>query len=148
MLAQPKTFPCPNCKEIINDSMQACRYCSAPIDPEVARTAGELQEKVNRACNDASYLKIAAVTMFVFMGLSMIPFIAIAYWGFIFTFIVVIFMFVRWQMQFGGLKTGDPDYKSARKSKNTALLLWLAAIPVGFVLRPIVAGIIFEMLLR
>ena len=33
MLANPRTFRCPNCKEMINDSMTQCRYCSVPVDP-------------------------------------------------------------------------------------------------------------------
>jgi hypothetical protein len=148
MLTQPQTFPCPNCKEMINDSMTACRYCSVPIDPETARTAAELQERVNQACSDGSFLKIAASTMFVFIGLSIIPFIAIIYWGFLFLFVAVIIMIVRWQVRFGKLQTSDPDYKSARRARNMALILWLAAIPVGFIVRPIVAGIIFQMLLQ
>jgi hypothetical protein len=148
MLTQPQTFPCPNCKEMINDSMKACRYCSVPIDPETARTAAELQEKVNHACSDASFLKIAAGTMFVFIGLSIIPFIAITYWGFLFLFFALIIMLVRWQVRFGKLQTSDPDYNNARRARNMALILWLAAIPVGFIVRPIVAAIILQILLR
>ncbi|HEV7859657.1 MAG TPA: hypothetical protein VGO91_13660 [Pyrinomonadaceae bacterium] len=128
--------------------MQVCRYCAAPIDPETARTAADLQEKVNQACNDASYLKIAAGTMFVFLALSIIPFIGITYWGFLFIFLAVIVLFIRWQANFGKLQTSDPDYIKARRSKNMALILWLVAIPVGFIIRPIVAAIILQMMLR
>lgn len=148
MLSQPQTFPCPNCREIINDSMTSCRYCSVPIDPATARSAAELQEKVNQACNDASYMKIAAMTMFLFVGLSLIPFIAIIYWGFLLTFLAVIVMFIRWHIKFGGLNTSDPDYRNAKRAKNLALVLWLVAIPVGFVLRPIIAAIIYGMLMQ
>src|SRR5437667_12096634 len=49
MLPQPQTFPCPNCNEIINESMQTCRFCSAPVDPQAASAAAEIQSRVNRA---------------------------------------------------------------------------------------------------
>ena len=64
MLSQPQTFPCPNCNEIINDSMQTCRFCSAPVDPQAASAAAENQSRVNRACSDASFLRTAAAAMF------------------------------------------------------------------------------------
>ena len=141
-----QTFPCPNCNEIINDSMQTCRFCSTPIDREAAEAAGDLQGKVNQACSDASYLRTAAVVMFTFLGLSLIPFVPFVFWGFLFTFIAVIVMIVRWQKNFSGLKTNDPDYENARRSKNLALVLWIAAFPLGFRIRPIIPIIIAEFL--
>lgn len=60
MPGQPQTFPCPNCNEVINDAMERCRYCSAPIDGRAAAEAAEVQSRVNRACSDASYLRTAA----------------------------------------------------------------------------------------
>jgi hypothetical protein len=136
------TFPCPNCNEIINDSMRECKYCHAPIDPQAARAAGELQAKVNQACSDASYTKTAAYLMLAFMGLDLIPFIPLVSWGFLFTFIAVIVMIVRWQAKFGGLQTRDPDYKNAKLSRNIALILWIVAIPVKIVGHVIVAVLI------
>ena len=70
MLANPRTFRCPNCNEMINDSMTECRYCSTPVDPGIAAMIADRQEKTNRACSDASYLKTAAIAMMVFLGLS------------------------------------------------------------------------------
>ncbi len=134
MLTQPQTFPCPNCNEIINDEMEKCRFCSAPIDKEAAVVAAELQSKVNQAYSDASYLKTAAVAMFIFLGLSFVPFLPLVFWGFVLTFLIVIVMLVRWQIKFSGLQTNDPDYRQARRSRNLALLLWLAAIAIGAVL--------------
>ena len=136
------TFPCPNCGEIINDSMRECKYCHAPIDPQAARAAGELQAKVNQACSDASYTKTAAYLMLAFMGLDLIPLIPLVSWGFLFTFIAVIVMIVRWQAKFGGLRTRDPDYKNAKLSRNIALILWIVAIPVKIVGHVIVAVLI------
>ena len=144
MLAQPHTFPCPNCNEIINDTLEKCRFCSAPVDRQAAVAAAETQSKVNQACSDASYVKIAAVTMWVFLGLSFIPLIPIVGWAFLFTFLAVLVMIIRWQIRFGGLQTNDPDYPKAKRSKNLALLLLLAAIPVAFVIRPLLYTVVFS----
>jgi fatty acid desaturase len=138
----PRTFPCPNCKEIINDTMRACPYCSAPVDPNAASAAAELQDKVNQACSDASYLRTAALVMFGFLGLSLIPFMPLVFWGFLFTFIAVIVLIVRWQSNFGKLQTADPDYAQAKRSRNVALVLWVLALPVGFIVRPLIGVII------
>jgi hypothetical protein len=135
MLSQPQTFPCPNCKEIINDSMARCRYCDAPVDPQAAASAAELQGRVNQACSDASYLKTAALVMWAFLGLSFIPFVPLVFWAFLFTFVAVLVLIVRWQLKFGRIQTDDPDYPRARRSKNLAALLWLGAFFVAFVLR-------------
>jgi hypothetical protein len=135
MLSQPQTFPCPNCKEIINDSMARCRYCDAPVDPQAAASAAALQSRVNQACSDASYLKTAALVMWAFLGLSFIPFVPLVFWAFLFTFFAVLVLIVRWQLKFGRLQTDDPDYPRARRSKNLAALLWLGAFFVAFVLR-------------
>lgn len=144
MLAQPQTFPCLNCNEIINDTMETCRYCSAPVDRRAAAAAAEVQSKVNQACSDASYLKTAALVMWAFLGLSFIPIIPFVGWGFIFTFIAVLVMIIRWQVKFGGIQTRDPDYPQAVRSKNLALILWLAALVVGFAVRPILYAIVFS----
>ncbi len=69
------TFPCPNCHEFISTSMTTCKYCSVPIDPQAASTAVELQDKVNRACNDASLVRNLAGAMWVFFFVRLIPII-------------------------------------------------------------------------
>ena len=138
MFSQPRTFRCPNCNEMINDQMQQCRFCSVSLDAGIVALVAERQEKANQAYSDASYLKTAAIAMFVFLGLSLIPFIPLVYWGFLVTFVLVLVMLIRWQLNFGKLLTNDADYKLAKRSKNLALILWLAAIPLGFILRPLV----------
>jgi Ca2+/Na+ antiporter len=97
----------------------------------------ERQEEANQAYSDASFLKTAALAMFVFLGLSLIPFVPFVYWGFVLTFVVVLVLLIRWQVKFGSLLTNDSDYKLAKRSKNIALVLWLVAIPLGFVVRPL-----------
>ena len=138
MLSQPRTFRCPNCNEMINDSMQQCRFCSVPLDPGIVALVAERQEKANQACSDASYLKTAAIAMFVFLGLSFIPILPLVRLGFLITFFVVLILLIRWQVKFGSLLTSDVDYKTAKRRKNLALILWLAAIPLAFIVRPLI----------
>ena len=134
MLASPRTFPCPNCKEIINDSMTQCRFCSVPVDPSVAQLIADRQEKANHAYSDASYLRTAAIAMYAFLGLSFVPFLPLVYWGFFIIFIVVIVLLVRWQIRYSGLITDDADFKSARRSWWISLAM-LIAVPVVFIIR-------------
>jgi Ca2+/Na+ antiporter len=134
----PRTFRCPNCNEMINDSMTQCRFCNAPVDPGVAQMIAERQARANQAYSDASFLRTAAIAMYVFMGLSFIPLIPLVGWGFVATFIVVLVLLIRWQVKFGRLTTNDADYLSARRSWRLSLVLWLVAIPLGFIVRPIV----------
>jgi hypothetical protein len=142
MLSQPQTFPCPNCNEIINDSMQTCRFCSAPVDPQAAFAAAEIQSRVNRACSDASFLRTAAAAMFVLLALSVVPFISlVTYLGFIITFFVVLVLIIRWQIKFGRLETSDVDYRRAKRLRNLAIVLWMVAIPL-FVVRDILVSVI------
>jgi hypothetical protein len=137
LFANPRTFRCPNCNEMINDTMTQCRYCSVPVDPAVAQLIAERQEKANQAYSDASFLRTAAVAMYVFIGFSYIPFIGVLGWGFLITFIVVLVLLIRWQVKFGTLVTNDADYLKARRSWRLSLVLWLVAIPVGFMVRPL-----------
>lgn len=134
----PRTFPCPNCNEIINDSMTQCRYCSVAIDPGVAQLVADRQEKVNRACSDASFLRTAAIAMFVFLGLSFIPILPWVAWGFVIIFVVTIVLLIRWQLKFSDLVTNDVDYKNARRSWWISFALLAVALPLGFIVRPLV----------
>jgi predicted RNA-binding Zn-ribbon protein involved in translation (DUF1610 family) len=142
---QPQVFPCPNCGEIINDSMTACRFCSVAIDAQAAATAAQLQSRINRAYSDASFLRTAAGGMLVFLGLSFLPIIQLlTYWGFIITFFVVLVLLVRWQIKFGRLPSSDVDYRRAKRLRTVSLLMWLLAIGL-FLLREFAAVIILLM---
>jgi Ca2+/Na+ antiporter len=145
MLSQPRTFRCPNCNEMINDSMTECPFCSVALDPGVVALIAGRQEKANRAYSDASFLRTAAVGMFVFLGISLIPLLGIVYWGFLFTFVGVLVLLIRWQVKFGSLITSDDDYRLAKRSKNVALILWLVAIPLGFIIRPLIDLLIAQL---
>ena len=120
---------------MINDSMTQCRYCNVPVDPAVAQLIAERQEKANQSYSDASYLRTAVVAMYVFMGLSYIPYVPLVGWGFLVTFIIVLVLLIRWQVKFGSLVTNDADYLKARRSWRLSLVLWLAAIVLGFIVR-------------
>jgi len=146
MFESARTFRCPNCNEMINDSMKQCPFCSVQVDPAIVSLMAERQEKANRAYNDGSFLKIAAIAMFVFLAVSLIPFLGVIYYGFLVTFVVVLFLLIRWQLTFGSLLTNDADYKVAKRSRNTALILWLAAVPLGFLIRPLLGLLISHLL--
>ena len=135
MIANPRTFRCPNCNEMINDSMTLCRYCNVPVDPGVAQLIAERQEKANQSYSDASFLRTAVIAMYVFLGLSYIPFVPLVGWGFLVTFVVVLVLLIRWQMRFGSLVTNDADYLKARRSWRLSLVLWLGAALLGFLVR-------------
>ena len=126
--------------------MDVCPFCGGTIDRQAASAAAEVQDKVNQAYSDASYTRTAAIAMFVFLGLSFVPLIPVVYWGFLATFVAVIVMVIRWQVRFGKLQTSDPDYRLAKSRRNVALVLWLLAIPAGFVLRPTIVAILSNVL--
>ena len=144
MSFSPRTFPCPSCHEMINESVRQCGYCSVPIDPGVAQLIADKQQRANQACSDASYLRTAAIALYVFLGLSTIPLIPLVSWGFLVLFVVVIVLLIRWQVKFGGLNVTDPDYQTARRSWTTSLIMLIVAAPLGFVVRPIVEMILFQ----
>ena len=147
MIANPRTFRCPNCNEMINDSMTVCRYCNVPVDPGVAQLIAERQEQANQAYSDASYVRTAVVAMYVFMGLSFIPLVPLVGWGFLATFVVVLVLLIRWLFKFGRLVTNDADYLRARRSWRLSLVLWIVAIPIGFIIRPLIY-LVFEVATR
>jgi hypothetical protein len=139
----PRTFRCPNCNEMINDQMTECRYCSVPVDPGVAQLIADRQQKANQAVSDASFLRTATIAMWVLLGLSFIPFIPLVEIAFIIVGIVAIVLVIRWQVKFSNLLTNDPDYQTARKSWRLSLMLMLVAMPVAFIVRPLVYIFIF-----
>jgi Ca2+/Na+ antiporter len=114
---------------MINDSMSTCRYCSVAIDPGIAALIAERQEKANQAYSDASFLRNAAVAMFVFLAVGLV--LTIGYLGFAVTFLTTLILLVRWQFKFSNLLTNDPDYLMAKRSRNVAAVLVIVAVPAG-----------------
>lgn len=134
------TFQCPNCHEYINSGMDKCKYCSIPIDPQTAIAAVELQEKVNRACNDASLIRNLAGVMWVGFFVRFIPIVGLIGWiPMLIGFVVVPFRLVYWAIRYGGLRTADVDYKRAQRNVLMALIFWiLMLIPMGLLLFAVV----------
>ena len=143
MFEEVLSFPCPSCREIINDRMKECRFCGAPVDPGIARQIGETQRKVNRAFSDAGYIKNAAFLMWGLLGVSLIPFVPWVFSAFIVTLAASGFLLVRWYLKYAELNTSDPDYQKARGWIHLAVILWLAALPVAFLIRPLIAAKVF-----
>ncbi len=143
MFEEPLSFPCPNCREIINDRVKECRFCHTPIDPGIARQIGETQRLANRAFSDSGYTKNAAFLMWGLLAVSMIPFVPWVFSGFIVTFVAVIGLTVYWYLKYGNLNTSDPDYRKAGNAVRLALVLWLVAVPVAIVVRPWIASKFF-----
>jgi hypothetical protein len=104
------------------------------------------EAKANQASSDAGSLKTAAIAMFVFLGLSLIPLVPFVYWGFLVTSSLCSGWLIRWRVKFGSLQTSDADYKLAKRSKNITLILWLVAIPLGFIIRSLPDLILAQLL--
>lgn len=139
----PRTFRCPSCNEMINDSMKECRYCSWAVDPGVAQVIADKQQAANQAVSDASYLRTAAISMYVFLALSVIPFLPVVSTGFLIVFVVVVVLLIRWQVRFGSLNITDPDFQAARRSWTTSLILMIVAAPLAFIVRPLLQVFLF-----
>lgn len=131
VIANPRTFRCLNCNEMIDDSMTQCRYCSVTVDPVVARRFAERQEQANQSYSAAGFLRKMVVAMYVFLVISYIPMVRILSWGLPLTFIVILVLLVRWQRKFGRLVTNDANYLKARRSLRLSLVLWIVALPLG-----------------
>jgi len=108
-------FECPACKQTIDASSTQCRFCSAPVDPEAAQAAAEKMAKLNQACSDASYLRTAAISIFVFFGVMFIPFMGLlGLAGYYFLLVAVPVLAIRWWVKFGGIQADDSDFRRAR----------------------------------
>jgi hypothetical protein len=110
-----QVFPCPNCNETINTSMQQCAFCSTPIDRTVALASAAATSKISRACSDASYLKIMTGCALIFFFLRFVPLISqLGFMGFLFLEIAIPVMTIRWWIKYGRIQTDDPDFPEAK----------------------------------
>jgi hypothetical protein len=108
-------FPCPNCQETINTSMQQCPFCSAPIDRAAAEQSAAITSQISQACSDASYLKIMLGILLPFGVIIFFPFLGLAgLVGFVFIKYAVPVMTIRWWIKYSRIKTTDSDFRSAR----------------------------------
>ena len=126
MLNAARTFPCPNCHQLVMVGVQKCRHCSSPIDAAVAEAAATAQDKVNLAYNDAMIIRNLAVGMWVFFLVRFIPFVGIVGWiGMLGLLVAVPVKLIVWQIKFGRITTSDPDYKKAKTNRLIAFVIWL-----------------------
>jgi hypothetical protein len=127
-----RTFPCPSCRQIVDTTMQSCRYCGAAIDPTAAAAAAAVQEKVQKACGQASSARIVATAMPVFFVLSFVPFLGmIGVAGNVATLVLVPVSAIRWRLRFGKLASSDPDLPRARRAVKEAALIWAGMVIVN-----------------
>src|SRR5688572_13206931 len=94
------SFPCPSCKEIINDRASECRFCGTPVDRGIAQLVAATQQRVNRAFSDAGYIKNAAFLMWGLLGISLIPLVPWVTLGSQITFFILLVLIVRWYIKF------------------------------------------------
>ena len=135
-----KVFECPKCKETIDAAETKCRFCGAAIDAEAAEKAAEVMARVNQACSDASYLRIAAVATLVFLGMMFLPFFSwYGTWGFYILVLAVPVMAIRWWGRFFRIETEDHDFIRARRT--VAVISLLVFFPFIRILMGIAAGV-------
>ena len=116
-LTSVHVFPCPNCKETINTSMQQCEFCGAPIDSAAAEQSAAATSRVSASVSDASYLKIMAWSVLTFFLLMFLPLLGLAgVVGLVFVTYALPVMCVRWWIKYGSIKTDDADFPRARLS--------------------------------
>jgi hypothetical protein len=121
----PRIFQCPGCKETIDTSAVKCPFCSVSIDPKLAEAAADGMARINQACSDASYLRIMAGSMLVFLLLSFLPLVGfVAMIGFYFLVVAVPVMMVRWWVKFGSLTCDDSDWGRAKRTVLMAAGIW------------------------
>jgi hypothetical protein len=122
-------FECPNCKQTIDASAAQCRFCFATINPIQAQAAAEKMARINQACSDASFLRTAAISVLVFLGIMFVPFFGLlGIVGYYFLLIAVPFLSIRWWIRFHGIRTDDRDFRRARMI--VIIVSVLIAIPI------------------
>ena len=93
--------------------------------------AAEKMTKINQACSDASFLRTAAFSVLVFIGVMFIPFMGLlGVVGYYFLLVAVPFLAIRWWVKFGSLQTDDSDFRRAR----TTVIVISALIVIPIVL--------------
>ncbi len=122
---QARIFECPNCRQTIDTAAVKCPYCSASIDPKLAEAAADTMAKINQGCNDASYLRIMAGTIFVAFLLTFLPLVGfVALIAFYFLILAVPVMTIRWWIKFGSLTSQEKDWSRAKRTVLIATAIW------------------------
>lgn len=127
-------FECPVCKQTIDASSTQCRFCAAAVDPAAAQAAAEKMAKLNQACSDASFMRTAAISILVFMGVIFIPFMGLlGLVGYYFLLVAVPVLTIRWWVKFGAIQADDSDFRRARITVIVISVLILIPIAFSFV---------------
>lgn len=128
-----QVFRCPSCKELVNNTLTACPHCAAVLESQTISDSIDAQDRVNKAYNAASNVRILAGAMWMAFFFSFIPFIGIIGGiGFYIAFIGVPIMFVVWWIRYGGIPKTDPEMKDARRLLLLGIGLW-AIYPIAYV---------------
>ena len=132
-LDKPQIFECPHCRQTIDTTSARCRFCSGEIDPAQAEAAAVKMARINRACSDASYLKIAALCAPAFLLILFVPFMTLmGEIGLIFLEIAVPVWIVLWCFRFLNIKTDDPDFRKAKKTVFIVAIVWAVLVGARF----------------
>jgi hypothetical protein len=132
-LDKPRIFECPNCKQTIDTSAAQCRFCSATIDPAAAEAAAAKMARINRACSDASYLKIAALCAPAFLLIFFIPFMTLlGEFGLFFLAAATPIWIILWCFRFLSIESDDPDFRRAKKTVVIVAIVWVVLVGLRF----------------
>jgi hypothetical protein len=139
--AASSPFPCPQCKETIDNTAETCRFCGQPVDHAAAAGAAQLLSKINQACSDASYMKSCALAVPVFFVVRYIPFISGAGGlGFLGLGIGIPIWSFIWWFKYGSIQADDADFIRARRTVRIAGISVFLAF-VLFILVQILLGV-------
>ena len=124
-----RTFPCPQCREIISTGAAACSYCGAPIDAATAAALADRQEIRSKAFATAHGLVITARAFPIFFGLAFVPFLSlVGELGVLVLLIRVPYEGIRWYRRYWKLEDPHPDVQRARSWFNQSVGIWLVAV--------------------
>jgi hypothetical protein len=131
-----RVFPCPNCGETINTTVQQCPFCSTIIDHNAAEASAAATAHVSQAISDASYLKVMAWAILSFFLVMFIPFLGlVGFAGLWFLRIAIPFMLIRWWVRYGKIKTDDREFSQARGTTYIVAAVWFLALGTAFFYR-------------
>lgn len=137
----PSVFDCPKCKQTIDASATACRFCGAPVDRDIALKSAALLARVNRAISEANYMRTVALSLPVFFVLRLIPFAnMLGGLGFLIVTVVVPVWGVIWWIRYNALEYDDAEFKKSRRAVLRITIV-VTAVLVLFEILPFITGL-------
>lgn len=121
-----QSFQCRNCLEIINAALTNCPYCGAVVEPEAAQTVPTLAQAAGNAC----ILKLLARAELVLFVLGFVPYLSLAFFGFLILLVGVPALCLRWWIKYRTLRGAGREYETAQSDVIAAALLWSGVIAV------------------